>query len=154
MFQRYKRVAGDLRGEEWHAKRKWQTKQKNRKSLFYFLNIVISKPSHKYSLKSCFALFKDLEQYVWETFHEPYMQPAYSSALPLLLISFCVLVVGQDLHLFHLCKLSSPPDHLLPVTCKAKWQILYDVRQSKPLHFQNPGTGQETHSLVSWPWCI
>lgn len=50
-----------------------KTEEKNRKRLLYFLNIKTSKPSCKYSLKSSFALFKDLDQYLWEIFPESYM---------------------------------------------------------------------------------
>lgn len=117
-----------------------KTEKKNKK-LLCFLNMKSSKPSHKYSLRSYFALFKDLDQYFWESFHQSYIhlcsQPASSSALPFLLTSFFILVVGQHLHLLHLCKLSSPPDHLFPVACKATCQISYHMRQAKPLHFQN-----------------
>lgn len=74
---------------------------------------------------------------------KPFINPTYTCAdsffiaLPLLLISISILVVGQHLHLRHLCKLSFHPDHLFPVTCRAKCQILHYMRQTKPLHFQS-----------------
>jgi len=58
-----------------------QAEEKNRKRLLRSLNRKTSKPSHKYSLKSCFALFKDLDQYFWEVFPESYMH-LHSQPLP------------------------------------------------------------------------